>query len=507
MIAVKNRLNLWKTTTIFGLNITELFALLILYSLTHGGVLLILNAIYWDDWILYRASKETIYSIFRQTGSMFNWVGILHFYFQQSGLWLYRILNFILMYFSGLLLFAIATRTRLFTRKQCFLLVIMFLTLPLNFARVANINFPYILCYFSFFLAWYFVDSNPKTSLVLFFFSFNTNSILIFYAIPMAEILYRHHFFRGNSNQINSIRNYLLLFFLPLIFYFIKTYFFPPTGLYQGYNQHFNFSKIPWTIAKQLDDFHTISFNVFLLIPIFPLAAVFVKWLGTQYQNQDYQFQKSTVFISIGIISLILACFPYWALSYIPTFFEWTSRHQLLMPLGFSLLLLGIVTVFPKRLADNLIAAIISSSICYGIDVYFKFYVDWEKQLKIVSLLQANNTIRNSSLIIFNDRSNIENGLHRNYRFYEWNGILEQAYGNQSHFGISIFETSQFRNKSANQYFTEFYKASSFKPDDRMTALLVELKRKNNNSHYLFPPNLDDLYLETSVIAFEMTSK
>src|SRR3546814_13538982 len=70
-------------------------------------------------------------------------------------------------------------------------IVLLYLVLPLNFARVAQIDFPYALCYLLFFGAWWLIESKKWVSLLLFFLSFNTNSLLVFYALPAIDTLNR----------------------------------------------------------------------------------------------------------------------------------------------------------------------------------------------------------------------------------------------------------------------------------------------------------------------------
>ena len=87
------------------------FKLLALFFLiAHGGSILILDAIFWDDWILYRSSSTDLFDIFKQTGSPFNFAGYLHFILLEAGPWIYKILTFILMFFSGILLNKILIR-------------------------------------------------------------------------------------------------------------------------------------------------------------------------------------------------------------------------------------------------------------------------------------------------------------------------------------------------------------------------------------------------------------
>src|ERR1035438_5806560 len=100
----------WSDAEIFGMCSCHFFALLTLYSLAQGGTFLILNSVFWDDWTVYHSSARTILSIFRMNGTILSWVGYLHIAMLALGPWLYRILTFILMFLSGLLLWKILER-------------------------------------------------------------------------------------------------------------------------------------------------------------------------------------------------------------------------------------------------------------------------------------------------------------------------------------------------------------------------------------------------------------
>ena len=134
--------------TIFGIPQDQLKKLIILYSIAHGGIFLILQSIYWDDWLLWNMNSEIILNTFRQAGSPFNFVGYLHNILLSVGPWFYRVLTFILIFLSGILLWHILKRSELVDETSIFLIVLFYLTTPLYIARVAVIDFPYTLCVF-----------------------------------------------------------------------------------------------------------------------------------------------------------------------------------------------------------------------------------------------------------------------------------------------------------------------------------------------------------------------
>jgi hypothetical protein len=80
-----------------------IFTLFAVYLLSQGGILLLPNAIYWDDWTLFAVDPEIVRETFIQAGAFFNWVGAIHNILLFFGPISYKYLTFILMFGSGLL--------------------------------------------------------------------------------------------------------------------------------------------------------------------------------------------------------------------------------------------------------------------------------------------------------------------------------------------------------------------------------------------------------------------
>ena len=62
----------------------DLLCLAIFYLVAHLPLLLLSNAIYWDDWFLYAGNQDFIIRIFReQAATLFFLEGPLHLFFLQ----------------------------------------------------------------------------------------------------------------------------------------------------------------------------------------------------------------------------------------------------------------------------------------------------------------------------------------------------------------------------------------------------------------------------------------
>lgn len=59
---------------------------------------------------------------------------------------------------------------------------------------------------------------------------------------------------------------------------------------------------------------------------------------------------RNVVLILVGIAAFGLAVLPYLVVGKMPALGDWDSRHQILVPLGASLMLVGLVTLLHQRL-------------------------------------------------------------------------------------------------------------------------------------------------------------
>ena len=443
---------------ILPINFLDVSLLFVFYAVAHCGIFSISNAIYWDDWTLYRASPRDLYDVFAQTGSMFNVVARMHIFLLSIGPWLYRSLTFFLMFFSGVLFALVLQRHSIINRELRFFLVLLFLVLPLNAARVALIDFVYVFCYFLFFLAWVLQEKFRLLALILFFLSFNTNSLLVFYALPMLDMMYRSGSLGGYKSIIMFWVRRLDYLILPFVYFWLKLFLYNPSGVYAGYNEQYSVGNLVASPILQIADVFRLNLNAGLIL----LSIAFVYFILVRIKFFETASPDiSSTLIKVGALSFIFGAFPYWILGHVPVFVGWSSRHQLLLPFGLSLLIIG----FWLRLGRSLVVMYVMVGCFLAVNVanYRDFYFDWEKQKQLIKLFSSSPEISRAKFIVFDDRTVELNAMKRKYRFYEWSGLLEAAFGNELRFGIgradiASFLASQDKDKS---YFLN-YKAKDF---------------------------------------------
>lgn len=426
---------------------------ILLFVLAYGGSLFYLNAIYWDDWTLFNVSSQDILDTFNEAGSMFNWSAYMHISLLSIGPWAYRILTLLLMFFSGYLLWLILKNVPGISIEERNIITLLFLLLPLNAARVALINFGYTLCYFCFFLAWYLAIAKrgylTKTaSLILFLFSFNTNSTLVFYALPFTHLVYQKTQFNFTVKKILLfIARYVLFIVAPFIYFFVKSYYFPPTRLYEGYNSV------------------GLSGIIRGLLLGSPLFIVLIVVLLFKRFRKNFSIQRDLILLFIGLVITWLAVFPYVVVGVLPTFYEWNSRHQLLMPLGISIVILSAASwiCYGKIMRAGLLAIFIATFA--NLLISSEYYLDWLKQQQIIDLISHSEAIKKARTIIFKDNTRQWNARKRKYRFYEYNGWLKKAYGDETRFAINLDDiesVTENLDSKYKQFFISRYNAANY---------------------------------------------
>lgn len=457
----------------------------IVYSIMHAGILFIPSAVFFDDWVVVDSSAATILEIFRQAGAMFNWVGFLHVGLVFLGVWSYKFFTFLLMGAAGYFLNEVLKNHNVLGYQLRWSIVLLFLLLPFNMARVAAIDFPYALCYAMFFAAWLTMGRYRFFSAMLFFISFNTNSLLVFYAIPILD-----QWYRGSARfNVHTLIKFGLdrweLFVLPFLYFGIKFFFFRPEGFYAGYNQGYSLEGIPAVVEEQVFDLLDLRFNNKAIIVFFPFVYLALRLLFN-FNEGGKRFFLSMAVTAFGFISIVLACFPYWVLGYTPTFSDWTSRYQLLMPLGSALLISGMLLLLPKLFRMITLAVVLSACLSYGLSGYYHFYIDWQKQLFLIQEFKKDPVVSGANFIIVKDRTKDLDAVGRTYRFYEWNGLLARAFGDDSRVALEPRDVSQYVKGGYDKYFTAQYRSGSHVRKFESPVALVELDLKNKEGESLY---------------------
>ena len=339
-----------------------------------------------------------------------------------------RLCTFIAFFLSAVALFGITKKFKLLDYQQRKFVVLLFLLLPFNSARVALMVFHYTMAYLWFFVAWYLLVTTKSVwarcaSLCLFFLSFQMHSLLIFFVLPCAHLL----FLELVSNFVLLLRwarKYSWLLCLPFVYWVLRALFWPATNRYHE------------VTSESLIGFAPLLILISLVVGLLILLA------NNRSQGNT---RNSLLLVVVGVASMFIGLFAYVLGGLLPrglrllvtylTYFVgqdgWYGRHLMLQPFGVSLVLVGLISFLPaaskrirKILHQGLLAVCILFNVCFG----FEYIVDYSKQQEIVRQLEVVNTPNLTSQYIFIDQTTNLNARGRYYRDRDWWGLIGTAY-------------------------------------------------------------------------------
>jgi len=457
----------------FNNNTSKLF---LIYFVNYVFYLINYQGIYWDDWTLYNMPTESMLSQFKMNG--FLPAGYLHSILLSvgNGVFIYRLLSFIAFFLSGIFIYKVLKQHIFVMQNNAFWIVLAYLTIPVNSAKLALINVPYTLLLFSFFAAFYLLTeyiSKKKTIvhrafiLLLFFMSFFMNSLLVFYTMVLLYLLYSTIIdpeFKKSSEKTfylvkNFIFKYLDFIFLPIIFYIFKNIYFMPNGLYANYNKiNFDLEKNTTLIIDSIktsiyDPILSSIYTSFdhwyftIIIAIFISILVYKK----NYISKSYFFY--ILVFSLGMYFYFLAVFPYAVVNKLPQLAGFESRHQILMPLGIAFIIYAL-TFFLAKIHKNISILIFSILITLFTiqNIYngYRYLKDWYYQISLEENFKSSATIKSHTTFIVYIHSEDAFANGREPGFYEQNGRLKKVFGNDKRLMVKRSKDIEIYKKYKN---------------------------------------------------------
>jgi hypothetical protein len=242
-----------------------------------------------------------------------------------------------------------------------------------------------------------------------------THSFLYFSVLPILHFVYlkREHlaFNKQNGKYLCQLT---VLLGAPIFYYVLRSMYWPPDAEYLWY--------------------HTIYLRAVLVGLVYFLPFV-VSAIGLFLRVRSGKgISSKALIITLGFLAFAVGVFPYLSSGNLDsrmTFFfwelDWTSRHQLLMPLGAAAITVAIVYFISEKKSKPILALItavmISLNVFWGIGTY----VDSLKKAELENLLFVDLASDGSQSFVFVDETRHFNFRESVYRFYEFAGFLLNA--------------------------------------------------------------------------------
>lgn len=469
-----------------------LIVLGVFFIVLFNYILLLINSgIYWDDWILCFEDMEHIVKVFNQTGGN-DLTGYLHYFLiNKLGIWSYKVFTFILIIVSGISLYKILENIHRLTNIDRLVISTFFMIYPLFHTKALLINFLNTLMPTLFFLAFYFMSNYVHdkkhyiyyfVSLVLLCLSFLVQSILVFSFVIFMYICYIEIIERSQS-IVYILKKYIWFFIIPFMFFIIKSSYYKPYGLYDGYNA-ININNVihKLLLTFNLSYIHFWKFeNFYFIIPIIISVSVFYF---VKNSNKNFFFfiqntNKYIILLCLGIVIFLLATFPYIAVNKIPELLSMNDRLQNLFPLPFALItysLINIIALYQQKIILFIVSIIVILFTYFNNKQYIYLLQDSIYQDAFMLNVKQSKEIYSNSIFIMEDNS-IKFNIHsRRKGAYEYAGQLRKVFGDDKRYIIEVnfymennknldYVKHTFKNKEYlhyNYYNVEFGKPTHF---------------------------------------------
>ena len=397
---------------------------IVLYTLSWGWLLLRPNTLYWDDWEVYfdRPLNNGIKTL--DVMGRAPWGGLVEFSLLHIGTWAVTVATFLVFMACSFFVFWILRQCPVFCDSNARLIVLLFLIVPVNHARISVAIFDYTSSYFLFYLGWFVLVRYKSTksfvlACVILFLSFKTHSFLFFVLLPFL------HFVWLNKTELMDLRKLkrqhlqvVVIAALPIIYVVARSLFWPPSESWQDYHQP--------TRAGFLTGLWPV------LIGLVGLAIIGFRQLKKKLTHFGF------VLFICGFSITALALFPYFAgelyvgyagrPAYITVFefrADWRSRHQLLMPLGLALSVVGLNELLKWKGKNIAVSAVLVISVALNMFWGSQYFLQSHKQEQLVELFKT--TKGKVQIASVSDQTLRFNGRESTFRGYEWDGFMTLA--------------------------------------------------------------------------------
>ncbi|MFZ9891867.1 MAG: hypothetical protein ACO3FL_08470 [Ilumatobacteraceae bacterium] len=397
---------------------------IVLYTLSWGWSLLRPNTLYWDDWEGY--FNKPLGDAFKTVTKMGRapWAGFFEYLLLNLGTWAVTFATFLIFFAISLILFEILQCQTALTAIHVKVVVLLFLLFPVMQARVAVSIFDYTTSYFLFYLGWFVLVRYKSTksfvlACVILFLSFKTHSFLFFVLLPFLHFVWLNRASLLNLKKLSLVHfQVFVIAVLPVLYVISRSVFWPPSESWQDYQQP--------TRAGVLTGLWPV------LIGLVGMSMIGVRRLKKK------RTPVGLVLLIVGFSITALALFPYFAgelyvgyagrPAYLTVFefrADWRSRHQLLMPLGLALSVVGLNELLKWRGKNVVVLTVLVISV--GLNMFWgsQYFLQSHKQEQLVELFKT--TKSEVEIASVEDQTKRFNGRESTFRSYEWNGFMTLA--------------------------------------------------------------------------------
>ncbi|MDA3017794.1 MAG: hypothetical protein O2841_07180 [Actinomycetota bacterium] len=392
---------------------------IVLYTLSWGWSLLRPNTLYWDDWAYF--DKPWNYGI--KTLNVMGrppWGGLIETSLLFVGVWAVTVATFLIFLVSSILIFLFLRDRFILSLSQARAAVLLFLIVPVNHARISVAVFDYTTSYFLFYLGWFMLVRYKSTksfvlACVILFLSFKTHSFLFFVLLPFLHFVWLNKTELLDFKKLNRRHLQIIaIAAMPLAYVIARSLFWPPTDFWSNYHKVYIYGN-------------RIVRMVALFIPFLLCSA----WYVLRVRSKKF-VNRGVFVLACGLGCVALALFPYYLSGNFAEFrspFEfradWRSRHQLLVPLGLALTVVGLNELLKWKGKNLVVSTVLVISVALNMFWGSQYFLMSHKQEQLVELFKT--TKDKVEIASVEDQTLRFNGRESIFRSYEWSGFMTLA--------------------------------------------------------------------------------
>jgi len=448
------------------------------YTLAWGWWIFFANTYFWDDWASFfgKTAQEPFDLGYYEEKHFLN--PFINPILLEFGVWMFRLLIFVLMFGAGVFVYKIVSRLNVFTKFQCQLFTLVFLLLPVNHARFSIQTFEYSMANFFFFLGWYLLATRRLSlrlpALLCFLVAIGTPSYLTFMLLPLVHLFYQDRprlavrpLLAWTLRQIDVI----LLVLLFAVFFKtsqgeVEKYGITKYGLFYSFFFLIVFGTISFLLIRRrkrksisnrrlymicggvaLVWLATVPYWIIGYDPVRGLPDFFQLHAGARIQAREFfTLSMSLIKLTGGFIGgfallyLIKSKSKYSSVL-IPNIFvllylvnnhfvgpmEWDSRLQLLWPLGLALIAIGLMEFVPDRFSLRNSIGLVCILTLATSWISAEYLVDSMKQKYLIAEIKKDVQDLGNRNVLVSEYKNRLNARDRTYRVGEWSGIVNSS--------------------------------------------------------------------------------
>lgn len=439
----------------------QIFWLTVIYVAAHWFIL-VASGKWIDDWVYANHNVEYIIEVFMQSSLPLE-------AFIKMSVWNlpYRWFVFLFFYLGGILVYVILNKIDLFSSDAYFWIAALFMTIPINDARISWICYGYSLCFLLFWVSFYLVTLWIETkgikkivlrclSLLILLISFNLESTLLMTLFILFYLYYedlKNDWHRGEIKKnikrfsITIIR-YMDFLMAPIVWYILDKALFPGYGVYGGH------SYIPWdklpeiifyspvhafnTLSAIIKNYCSVLENdvVKALVVIILTIYVAVKFISGKKggENRKISTAMLVAMLFLGILTFYIGFFPYgvkrgWTLNTLLV----DGRDSVLLGIGTAILIYyGVQAFFHERVTRIILTFVTVLGIVHFNFVYLIWQESYYQQLQFQDIIKENTEIQdNNTFLIMYTNTTIRP------TFFQNNGNSWAATGEETRLYIS----------------------------------------------------------------------